>query len=47
MHLNVKYLQILIEKKGWSDRQFAMKCGLSSATVSRIFQEKEGLVLEP
>jgi transcriptional regulator with XRE-family HTH domain len=42
MLLNVKYLQTLIEKKGWSERQFAMKCGLSSATVSRIISGKRG-----
>lgn len=42
MLLNVKYLQNLIEKKGWSERQFAMKCGLSSATVSRIISGKRG-----
>jgi transcriptional regulator with XRE-family HTH domain len=42
MLLNVKYLETLIEKKGWSERQLAMKCGLSSATVSRIISGKRG-----
>ncbi|MFL0248107.1 helix-turn-helix domain-containing protein [Candidatus Clostridium stratigraminis] len=42
MLLNVKYLITLIEKKGWSERQLAMKCGLSSATVSRIISGKRG-----
>ncbi|MDR3597046.1 helix-turn-helix transcriptional regulator [Clostridium sp.] len=42
MLLNVKYLQILMKKKGWSERQLAMKSGLSSATVSRIISGKRG-----
>lgn len=42
MVLNVKYLEELMKKKKWSERQLAMKSGLSSATVSRIVSGKRG-----
>jgi transcriptional regulator with XRE-family HTH domain len=42
MYLNVKYIEELIRKKGWSDRKLAIKAGLSSATISRIIAGKRG-----
>lgn len=42
MTLNVEYLKILITRKGWSERQFALKTGLLSATISRIRNNKRG-----
>lgn len=42
MTLNVDYLKSVLCKKGWSERQFALKTGLSAATVSRIINQKRG-----
>lgn len=42
MLLNVEFLKELMEKKGWSERQLAMKSGLSIATISRIMNGKRG-----
>jgi transcriptional regulator with XRE-family HTH domain len=42
MELNVRYVEELIKKRGWSERQLAMKSGLSSATISRIIAGKRG-----
>ena len=42
MMLNVEYLKTLICRKGWSERQFALKTGLSSATISRVLNNKRG-----
>ena len=42
MFLNLEFIKELIEKKGWSKRQLAMKSGLSSATISRIITGKRG-----
>ena len=42
MFLNLEFLKELIEKKGWSERQLAMKAGLSPATISRIITGKRG-----
>lgn len=43
MRLNVEYLKSVLARKNWTERQFALKCGLSSATVSRILSEKRGV----
>lgn len=42
MRLNVEYLQEILKRKQWSERQFALKTGLSPATVSRILSKKRG-----
>ncbi len=42
MRLNVEYLQEILKRKKWSERQFALKTGLSPATVSRILNKKRG-----
>ncbi|MTI85373.1 MAG: helix-turn-helix transcriptional regulator [Firmicutes bacterium] len=42
MRLNVNYLQEIMEQNNWSIRQFAMKTGLSPATLSRILNKKRG-----
>lgn len=42
MRLNVEYLQDILKQKQWSERQFALKTGLSPATVSRILNKKRG-----
>ncbi|WP_237705324.1 helix-turn-helix domain-containing protein [Bacillus coahuilensis] len=42
MRLNVEYLQEILKQKQWSERQFALKAGLSPATVSRILSKKRG-----
>ncbi len=42
MRLNVEYLQEILKQKQWSERQFALKTGLSPATVSRILSKKRG-----
>ncbi len=42
MRLNVGYVEELIKKRGWSERQLAMKSGLSPATISRIITGKRG-----
>ena len=42
MILNVEYLKAVLCKKKWSERQFAMKTGLSPATISRILNQKRG-----
>ena len=42
MSLNVAYLKEVLKKKGWSERQFALKTGLSSATISRVLNNKRG-----
>lgn len=42
MSLNIEYLKEIIKEKGWSERQFALKTGLSSATISRILNNKRG-----
>jgi transcriptional regulator with XRE-family HTH domain len=42
LFLNIEYIEELIKKKGWSERQLAIKAGLSSATVSRIIAGKRG-----
>lgn len=42
MVLNLEFLKIIMEKKGWSERQLAMRSGLSSATISRILTGKRG-----
>ncbi|EGQ26745.1 hypothetical protein HMPREF9372_1286 [Sporosarcina newyorkensis 2681] len=43
MRLNIEYLKSVLEHKNWSERQFALKCGLSPATVSRILNGKRGV----
>lgn len=42
MTLNNEYLKEILERKGWSERQFALKTGLSAATISRILNNKRG-----
>lgn len=42
MSLNIECLKEIIKEKGWSERQFALKTGLSSATISRILNNKRG-----
>lgn len=42
MRLNVEHLQEVLNENQWSRRKFAMKAGLSPATVSRILNEKRG-----
>jgi transcriptional regulator with XRE-family HTH domain len=42
MLINMEYIEQLMKKKGWSERQLAIKAGLSSATVSRIITGKRG-----
>lgn len=42
MLLNVKYVEELMRSKGWSERQLALKSGLSSATISRVLSNKRG-----
>ena len=42
MFLNLEFLKELIEKNGLSERQLAMKSGLSPATISRIITGKRG-----
>lgn len=43
MKLNVDYLKGLLEKRGWSERNLALRSGLSIATISRIISGKRGL----
>lgn len=42
MLLNVEYVHGLLMKKGWSERNLALKSGLSSATISRVMSGKRG-----
>jgi transcriptional regulator with XRE-family HTH domain len=42
MRLNVEYLKEVIERKGWTIGQFAVKTGLSTTTISRILNGKRG-----
>jgi transcriptional regulator with XRE-family HTH domain len=42
MELNVRYVEELIKKRGWSERQLAMKSGLSPTTISRVITGKRG-----
>lgn len=42
MTLNVEYLKEILNKKGWSERQFALKAGISAATISRVLNNKRG-----
>lgn len=42
MTLNVEYLKEILNKKGWSERKFALKAGVSAATISRILNNKRG-----
>lgn len=42
MYLNVEYLQDILKKKGWSERNLAIRSGLSSATISRLITGKRG-----
>ncbi|MTI71059.1 MAG: helix-turn-helix transcriptional regulator [Firmicutes bacterium] len=43
LNLNVEYLREILNTRGWSERQFALKTGLSSSTVSRILNKKRGV----
>jgi Helix-turn-helix. len=43
MSLNIDYLKSLLERRGWSERNLAIRSGLSSATISRIISGKRGL----
>lgn len=42
MTLNVQYVEVLMERKGWSMRRLASRAGLSAATVSRIISGRRG-----
>lgn len=42
MLLNLMYLKGLMAKKEMSERQLALKSGLSSATISRLLTGKRG-----
>lgn len=42
MTLNVQYVEVLMERKGWSMRRLASRAGLSAATVSRIINGRRG-----
>ena len=41
MELNVEYLRYVLNKRGWSNRKFAMKTGLSAASICRILNNKQ------
>jgi transcriptional regulator with XRE-family HTH domain len=42
MILNIEYIKKLMCEKNMSERQLAIKSGLSSATISRILTGKRG-----
>lgn len=42
MMLNVEYIKKLMCKKNMSERQLAIKSGLSTATISRVLNNKRG-----
>jgi transcriptional regulator with XRE-family HTH domain len=42
MIINISYLNSLLEKKDWSERELAKRSGVSSATISRILSGKRG-----
>lgn len=42
MILNIEYIKKLMCEKNMSERQLALKSGLSSATISRILNNKRG-----
>lgn len=42
MMLNIEYIKKLMCEKNMSERQLAVKSGLSSATISRVLNNKRG-----
>lgn len=40
--LNIEYIKKLMDEKNMSERQLAVKSGLSSATISRVLSSKRG-----
>lgn len=42
MILNIEYIKKLMCEKNMSERQLAVKSGLSSATISRVLNNKRG-----
>ena len=42
MRVNVEYLKELLSERGWSQNKFALKAGVSRATVCRVIKGSRG-----